>query len=173
MIAVGTQVRCKKEVRVTYGVTKPDDVVAAGSMGVVQYRPKDEDPGASFEIGVTWLRADATTCGIEVNECDVEVLTPLGCAAGIKRLFHYSWKDIGYDYEELTHREQAAISREQFADLVKWIMPAPGASVRARGNINVPEGQAGTFLRIGGLGRPVVDFGNDLILEVRWSQIDW
>lgn len=79
MIEIGTQVRCKKEIRVSYGLPDvPDDVVPPGSLGIVRYRPKDDDPASSFEIGVTWLRPDLTLCGIEVMESDVEVLPPLG-----------------------------------------------------------------------------------------------
>lgn len=38
----------------------------------------------------------------------------------IRAFLEYSWDDIEYDYEQLTAREKAIFTREEFGELVKW-----------------------------------------------------
>lgn len=125
MIPVGTMVRLKKEARVTYGENKLDDVVPAGALGIVHYRPKDDDHDAHFDIGVAWrnpLFPDKILHGIEVLESEVDVL-PLfdeETLQSIKNLLVYSFRDIQFNYAGLTQGEKKAVSREVFAKLVVW-----------------------------------------------------
>jgi hypothetical protein len=122
MIEIGTQVRLTREFKLSYGPDKPEEVLPAGSLGIVQYRPKDEDPSASFDIGVTWLTTDLRTTGIEVAESDVEVLPPVSSVAVLTGLLRYSWNDIGYKHSGLTDSEKAIVSPEQFVTLVNWVV---------------------------------------------------
>lgn len=39
----------------------------------------------------------------------------------IKRFLHYSLEPAGYEYDQLTVAERQMVTREQFADLVKWL----------------------------------------------------
>lgn len=204
MIPIGARVRCKNEVRVEYGPGRPDDVVPPGSTGEVRYRPKDEDPDASFEIGVLWTRPDGTLCGIEVNEKEVDVLLdhksfssipPFETLVALKRLLHYSWRDIAYEHDGLTKSEKAALSPEQMALLKKWISPEVGTEVVATKTIvesgTDALGDAGAkplapnwiHATAGDKGK-IEDFNADMIPTVRfertgtativdWSEIEW
>lgn len=72
MITIGTRVRNKYELRVFY-LERGPDVVPAGTLGTVQYRPRDEgdDGPGVFELGVYW----DVNVGIETNEDEVEVVS--------------------------------------------------------------------------------------------------
>ncbi len=91
VIPIGAVVRCINEVQVQYGPTQADDVVPPRSCGVVRYRPKDDDPDANFEIGVSWYAEDGTfLTGIEVDEVEVDELHPDSAAAVRVRGHHES-----------------------------------------------------------------------------------
>lgn len=125
MIKIGTKVKLLRDV-VLYRDRLATQVLArihAGTEGVVRYRPKDEDPNAFNELGVTW-NAVGGQIGVEVQEADVQPVEedvsyiPLDA---IKRLLNHSLGDIGYEYAALTDSERRLVSPEAFAQLVSWL----------------------------------------------------
>lgn len=41
----------------------------------------------------------------------------------VRRLLHYSWRDIFFEYDKLTSQEKTAITEEQFNQLKDWARP--------------------------------------------------
>lgn len=78
MIQVGAKVRCRHKLVVNYYGSRSPDEVPEGSIGVVRYRPVDEDPKADFQLGASWTRPDGTECGIEVLEDEVDLVLEIG-----------------------------------------------------------------------------------------------
>ena len=68
---VGQKVQIKHEARVMYGPAKPDDVVPAGTLGVVSYLPEEETDAGW--VGVTW-DVNGSTIGVEVREDEVTLV---------------------------------------------------------------------------------------------------
>ena len=71
---IGDAVVLKNEARVIYGPNKPDDVVPAGTKGVILYLPEHDDPDSNW-IGVTWAVGDRRL-GVEVREDEVTLASP-------------------------------------------------------------------------------------------------
>lgn len=122
---IGTMVRCLKELRVSYGGRKDDDVVPAHSIGIVNYMPRVEDPHAAFELGVSWFVPNRPggrwAIGIEVDAGDVEVLPPPGTCSALQSLLTYSWEDAHFKYSDLTDRERTLVTKGEHAALSLWI----------------------------------------------------
>lgn len=60
------------------------------------------------------LHATAAVLDEELTMFDTKWLV------AIRAFLEYSWDDIEYDYEQLTAREKAIFTREEFGELVKW-----------------------------------------------------
>lgn len=122
-IKVGDRVQLKRTVVVKFGFARGDVTVPAGSVGRVRYLPKEEDPGAHNDLGVTWYRHDDSSVGVEVPLDAVSEIAVPNLLGAISRLLLHSWKDINYRYSGLTKDEKLLITPAEFIALVAWIDP--------------------------------------------------
>ena len=133
---IGTKVRLKRLVRVSYQPPRPDTILRAGTKGRVVYRHSDlnvtivgvewiDDLGEIIRLPVLESELEAHRLGTDMNNENIHAdpFDGLGTegAEAIKRLLHYSWRDINHEYERLTPEEKRRIDPATFARLLGWI----------------------------------------------------